>query len=87
MEGTTYLRIHWQMSEKIRKLASGPVTFLHIDGEIMQRVRHFFLGWGLQITPDGDCSQKIKRHLFLGRKSGQHIKKQRHSLLDQQRSI
>ena len=27
------------------------------------------LFWGLQITADGDCSHKIKRHLFLGRKT------------------
>ena len=25
--------------------------------------------WGLQITADGDCSHKIKRHLLLGRKA------------------
>ena len=27
------------------------------------------LFWGLQITADGDCSHKVKRHLFLGRKT------------------
>ena len=31
-------------------------------------VRLFYGGEGSKITADGDCSQKIKRHLFLGRK-------------------
>ena len=36
-----------------------------------------FLG-GSKITADGDCSHEIKKHLLLGRKARQHIKKQRH---------
>ena len=39
-----------------------------------------FLFLGSRITPDGDCSHEIKRHLLLGRKADQprqHIKKQR----------
>ena len=34
----------------------------------METVRDFFL-WGSKITADGNCSQKIKRHLLLGRKA------------------
>ena len=33
----------------------------------METVREYF--FGLQITPDGDCSHEIKRRLFLGRKA------------------
>ena len=33
----------------------------------METVRDF-ISWGSQITADGDCSHKIKRHLLLGRK-------------------
>ena len=28
-----------------------------------------FIFWGSKITPDGDCSREIKRHLVLGRKA------------------
>ena len=38
-----------------------------IDEETMETVRDFILG-GSKITADGDCSQEIKRRLFLGRK-------------------
>ena len=49
-------------------MASGPITSWQIDGEAMESVTDFiFLGF--QITADGDCSQEIKRHLFLGRKA------------------
>ena len=39
-----------------------------IDGETMETVTDFIF-LGLKITPDSDCSHKIKRHLFLGRKA------------------
>ena len=45
-------------------MASGPITSLEIDGEI---VSDFILG-GSKITADGDCSHEIKRHLVFGRK-------------------
>ena len=35
--------------------------------ETMETVIDFILG-GSKITADGECSDKIKRHLFLGRK-------------------
>ena len=49
------------------KMASGPITSWHIDGEILKTVTDFILG-GSKITADGDCSHEIKRHLLLGRK-------------------
>ena len=42
------------------KMASGPITSWHIDGEILKTVTDFILG-GAKITADGDCSHKIKR--------------------------
>ena len=41
--------------------------FMANDGETMRTVKGFILG-GSQITADGDCSHKIKRHLLPGRK-------------------
>ena len=53
--------------QKTKIMASGPITSWQIDGETMAIVREFnFLG--SKITADGDCSQEIKRCLFLGRK-------------------
>ena len=42
------------------KMASGPITSWHIDGEILKTVTDFILG-GAKITADGDCSHEIKR--------------------------
>ena len=52
---------------RIKIMACGPITSWQIDGETMETVRDFILG-GSKITADGDCSHKIKRHLFFGRK-------------------
>ena len=49
-------------------MASGPITSWQIDGETVETVADFFWG-GFKITADGDCSQKIKRCLLLGRKA------------------
>ena len=48
-------------------MASGPITSWEIDGEIVETVSDFIFR-GSKITADGDCSQKIKRRLLLGRK-------------------
>ena len=48
-------------------MASSPITSWQIDGETMETVRDFMF-LGSKITADGDCSQEIKRRLFLGRK-------------------
>ena len=50
--------------QKTKIMASGPINSWEIDGET---VSDFILG-GSKITPDGDCSHEIKRHLLLGRK-------------------
>ena len=50
--------------QKMKIMASGPITSWQIDGET---VSDFILG-GSKITADGDCSHEIKRHLLLGRK-------------------
>ena len=53
--------------QKMKIMASGPITSWQIDGETMETVTDFiFLGY--KITVDGDCSHEIKRHLLLGRK-------------------
>ena len=49
-------------------MASGPITSLQIDGEIMETVRDFVFG-GSKVTADGDCSYEIKGCLLLGRKA------------------
>ena len=53
--------------QKIKIMASGPITSWEIDGERVERVSDFIFP-GSQITADGDCSHEIKRRLFLGRK-------------------
>ena len=52
--------------QKIKIMASSPITLWQIDGETMETVRDFILG-GSKITAD-DCSHEIKRCLLLGRK-------------------
>ena len=45
--------------QKIKIMASGPITSWQIDGETMETVTDsLFLG--SQITADGDCSHEIK---------------------------
>ena len=53
--------------QKMKIMASGPITSWEIDGETVETVSDFIF-LGLKITADGDCSHEIKRHLFLGRK-------------------
>ena len=52
--------------QKIKIMASSPITLWQIDGEIMETVTDY--GLGSKITADGDCSHEIKRCLLLGRK-------------------
>ena len=53
--------------QKMKIMASGPITLWEIDGETVETVSDFtFLG--PNITADGDCSHEIKRRLLLGRK-------------------
>ena len=52
--------------QKMKIMASGPITSWQIDGETVETVSDFILG-GSKITADGDCSHEIKRRLLLGR--------------------
>ena len=54
--------------QKMKIMASGPITSWQMDGETMETVTDFILG-GSKITADGDCSHEIKRRLLLGRKA------------------
>ena len=58
------LKLHIQ---KMKIMASGPITSWEIDGETVETVSDFILG-GSKITADGDFSHEIKRRLLLGRK-------------------
>ena len=53
--------------QKMKIMASGPITLWQIDGETMETVTDFIF-LGCKITADDDCSHEIKRHLLLGRK-------------------
>ena len=53
--------------QKIKIMASGPITSWEIDGETMETVADFIF-WVSKITADGDCSHEIKRCLLLERK-------------------
>ena len=53
--------------QKMKIMASGPITSWEIDGETLETVSDFILG-GSKITADGDCSHEIKRRLLLERK-------------------
>ena len=53
--------------QKMKIMASGPITSWEIEGETVETVPDFILG-GSTITADGDCSHEIKRCLLLGRK-------------------
>ena len=53
--------------QKMKIMASGPITSSEIDGETVETVSDFILG-GSKITADGEWSPEIKRRLLLGRK-------------------
>ena len=53
--------------QKMKMIASGPITSWQIDGETMKAVTAFIF-LGSKITVDGNCSHEIKRCLLLGRK-------------------
>ena len=54
--------------QKMKIMASIPITLWQIDGEKMETVTDFIF-LGSKITADGDCSHEIKRHLLLRRKA------------------
>ena len=53
--------------QKTKIMASSPTTSWQIDGETVETVADFIF-LGSKITANGDCSNKIKRRLLLGRK-------------------
>ena len=53
--------------QKMKIMASGPITSWEIDGETVETALDFIFG-GSKITVNGDCSHEIKRRLLLGRK-------------------
>ena len=53
--------------QKMKIMASGPITSREIDRERVETVSDFIFG-GSKITADGDCSHEIKRRVLLGRK-------------------
>ena len=54
--------------QKMKIMASGPITSWQIDEETMETVADFIF-LGSKITADDNCSHEIKRHLLLGRKT------------------
>ena len=49
--------------QKMRIMASSPITSWEIDGETVETVANFILE-GSKITADGDCSHEIKRRFI-----------------------
>ena len=74
--------------QKMKFMASGPITSWEIDGETVETMSDFILG-GSKITADGDCSHGIKRRLLLGRKVMTNLDSilKRETLLFQLRSV
>ena len=74
--------------QKMKIMASGPITSWQIDGETMETVTDFIF-LGSKITADGDCNHEIKRRLLLGRKAMTNLdsRLKAETLLCQQRSI
>ena len=69
--------------QKMKIMATDPITSWEIDGETVETVSDFILG-GSKMTADGDCSHEIKRRLLLGRKvmtNLDSILKHRHIIL------
>ena len=54
--------------QKMKIMASRPITSWQINGEKMETVTDFIF-LGSKITADGDCSHEIKRCLLLRRKA------------------
>ena len=54
--------------QKMKIMASSPITSWQIGGETMETLRDFIF-LGSKISADGDCSHEVKRRLLLGRKA------------------
>ena len=53
--------------QKMKIMASGPITSWEIDGETVETVSDFIF-LGSKISADGDCSHEVKRCLLLEEK-------------------
>ena len=74
--------------QKMKIMASGPITSCQTDGETVETVSDFIFG-SSKITADGDCSHEIKKRLLLGRKVMTNLDSifKKETLLCQQRSV
>ena len=54
--------------QKMKIMASGPITSWEIDGETVETVSDFIFLWAPKSLQIHDCSCEIKRHILLGRK-------------------
>ena len=63
--------------QKMKIMASSPITSWQIDGETMETVTDFIFS-GFKITVDGNCNHEIKRRLFLGKKAMTNLKQWKH---------
>ena len=74
--------------QKMKIMASSPITSWQIGGETMETVRYFIF-LDSKITADGDCSHEFKRHLLLGRKAMSNLDSilKSRELLCQQKSV
>ena len=77
-------KVGFKTQQRMKIMASSPITSWQIDGEQWKQWQTIFLGY--KITADGDCSHEIKRCLLLGRKAmanlGSILKTQRHYLVN-----
>ena len=61
-------KVGWKLNiQKMKIMASGPITSWEIDGETVETATDFIF-LGSKVPADGDCGHEIKRHLLLGRK-------------------
>ena len=74
--------------QKMRIMASGPITSWEIDGETVETVSDFIF-LGSKIIADGDCSNEIKICSLLGRKymTNLHSTIKAETLFGRQRSV
>ena len=64
----TFLKKKHLNIQKLKIMASGPITSRQMQGEKVEAVTDFIF-LGSKITVDGDCSHEIKQCLLLGRKA------------------
>ena len=70
--------------QKIKIMASSPITSWEIDGETVETVADFIFG-GFKSIADGDCSHELKDAYSLAGsydQPRQHIKKERHCFVN-----